>query len=806
MSFEPTRLVTCRRALLAGGVVVVAGASSCGAAAPGAPADAPPSPAAAEAAPMGQPMPGMMPPGVAPPPPPAAEAPAPALAARVAKDGLPGAAADKPAPPQWAPVRVFPVPNYAEAYDGPRNDFRETVYWAPSVRTDARGRAEVRFYLSDAVTSFRATAQGLGGGTPGRGEAVLSSKLPVSIAAKLPLEVTRGDHLRLPVTVGNATNRAQQISLSATFGPAFGTNDQGARKVTLAPKQKSTVLYELDVVGTAEGSGKVALSAQAGGSTDALARTVRVVPPGFEREEARSGTLERSAKETLDLPEWLPDTLDARLSFYPSPTATLVAGTDAMLREPTGCFEQASSANYPNVMVLGYLRENGKADAAVVARSEELLDHGYKRLVGYESKSKGYEWFGESPGHEALTAYGLMQFVDMQKVWKDVDGGMIQRTAAWLKTRRDGKGGFSRNAKSLDSFGAASEEVTNAYVTYALTEAGEKDLAPELVVTKKLARATKDPYLLALAAGTLVNLEPRGADTAPAVEKLEKLQGADGAWRGAAQSITRSGGVSLDVETTSLATLAIMRAEGDHGKAVAGALDWIGKQGQGGMYGSTQSTVLALKVLTRAAAASRTPAEGTITVRINGGAQRELKVGPDIKGALSVADLARDLKRGSNTVEIAAAGSMKLPYGLSVTYRALRPASSAKSAVSVTTSASAAALKNGEPLKLKAVVENVTAQGIPMVVARIGIPGGTTYQTWQLDELKQKGLVDYYETREREVIAYWRSMGPKASKTIELALLAQVPGTFTAPASSAYLYYTDEHKSFADPIRVTVNP
>jgi hypothetical protein len=37
----------------------------------------------------------------------------------------------------------------------------------------------------------------------------------------------------------------------------------------------------------------------------------------------------------------------------------------------------------------------------------EKLKDGYTRLLGFEASSKGYEWFGESPGHEALTAYGL---------------------------------------------------------------------------------------------------------------------------------------------------------------------------------------------------------------------------------------------------------------------------------------------------------------------------------------------------------------------------------------------------------------
>ena len=37
----------------------------------------------------------------------------------------------------------------------------------------------------------------------------------------------------------------------------------------------------------------------------------------------------------------------------------------------------------------------------------EKLKGGYEKLIGFETSSKGYEWFGKAPGHEALSAYGL---------------------------------------------------------------------------------------------------------------------------------------------------------------------------------------------------------------------------------------------------------------------------------------------------------------------------------------------------------------------------------------------------------------
>ena len=91
-----------------------------------------------------------------------------------------------------------------------------------------------------------------------------------------------------------------------------------------------------------------------------------------------------------------------------------------------------------------------------------------------------------------------------------------------------------------------------------------------------------------------------------------------------------------------------------------------------------------------------------------------------------------------------------------------------------------------------------------MTLARVGLPGGLTFQTWQLKELRDKKLIDFYETRAREVILYFRAMKPGETREIPLDLVATVPGHYTGPASSAYLYYTDEHKTWVKPMTVTV--
>jgi uncharacterized protein YfaS (alpha-2-macroglobulin family) len=705
--------------------------------------------------------------------------------------------------------RQFPQPRYAGRYDGPRTDFRETVAWQARLRTDAQGKGELRFQLSDAVTSFKIIAEGVGGGRLGRGEALVSSKKPVSLAVALPLEVSIGDRVRLPVTIANETDQPYRAALTASFGKAFALAGGAlAPNLQLAPGERRATFYELDVVGAGgAGDGKVAISAVAANLRDEVERTIRVVPPGFPQQASLAGTLTRTAHHEVVVSEAIPGTLRGALTMYPSPLATMVAGTEAMIAEPGGCFEQASSTNYPNIMILGYLEEHRAATPAIVEKAHAALDRGYKLLTGYEPPSRGYEWFGANPGHEALTAYGLLEFHDMARVYGDVDRAMVERTRAWLRTRRDGRGGFLRNPQQLDSFGGASAEVTDAYITYALSEAGERDLTAEVARQRQSAAATKDPYLLALATRVLEAQAPRDDATRGAIGRLAAMQAGDGSFPGADHSITRSGGEALGIETTALAALALIAAGADRAPEVRKAIAWLDQHRNGlGGYGSTQSTVLALEAMAAYARASRqTRAGGIVTLTVNGAVVDKLAYDKGHDGPLEL-PIAQHLRPGNNTIDIALESTEPLPYSARIEWSSRQPVSDPATAVRLATRLARPTVRLGESDHMEVEVRNATDHGVPMTLARVGLPGGLTFQTWQLQELRDKHLIDFYETRPREVILYFRSLGPGAVRSVPLELMATVPGSYTSPASRAYLYYTNEHKHWVAPSTVTVVP
>ncbi|MEO1483106.1 MAG: MG2 domain-containing protein [Myxococcota bacterium] len=706
----------------------------------------------------------------------------------------------------WAVVREFPLPSYTGELSGTRSDFRETIFWSPSISTGESGEAKVRFFLNDAVTSFRVFAEGAGGESVGRKEETFESSLPFSLNVKLPLEVSAGDKPRLPLTLSNERDVAASVGLTASFGDLLTLDGGTTPPGELGAKERASLFYPLTVTG-ARGESEVRISATSAGLKDEIIRQVKVVPRGFPRIVAGSGTLAKTAVQSLDLKGAVPGTARAQVTVYPSITATLVSGLEGMLREPYGCFEQTSSTNYPNVLVMDYLQSSGQADVAVMARASDLIEKGYKRLVSFETEQKGYEWFGSTPAHEALTAYGVLEFTDMKRVYGGVDDAMLTRTINYLEKRRDGKGGFLRDAQALDSFGRADPAVTNAYITYAVAEAGYGErFTAEVNALAAAAKNGSDPYILALAANTLLSLPKKTADGRAILDKLMGLQKPDGSFDGTSHSITRSSGKNLSVETTGLAVLAMLKSEGNLPRAQK-AVSWLSSQRQYGAFGATQATVMALRAMTAfGQAASKAQGPGNVTLKVNGKEVGTQAYQGGQSDALVFSDFDAFLTDGENTFELIHRGEAEIPFEMAVEYFVEHGQDHPEAGLALQTAIAKDALKMGETVRLTATIENTEDAGRPMTLARIGLPGGLTFQTWQLKELRENGTIDFYETKAREVILYFRQMEPKQRVEVPIELVATVPGEYTSPASRTYLYYTDDKKVWAEPISVAIQP
>lgn len=717
----------------------------------------------------------------------------------------------------------FVLREYAHVHprsaDGARADFAETVYWHPALIVPGDG-ATVRFDLSDAVTRYQGlvAAHSLDGRL-GAAQTLLVARKPLSLDFPLPVEVTANDRIDLPVSISNETDQARPVQLGFEFRGLAPVGPQPTLTWSQPSSSRGRRLVGLRPIET-EGSATIRL-ALAG--DDAIQRRLTIVPEGFPVQGQVSQELRSTAKHLVSLPStWVPGSLKCEVAVFPTPLADLQRGLEGLLREPGGCFEQTSTTNYPNTLILNYLQETNQAQPELMARARGMLDRGYARLTSFEvpaaSAKAGYEWFGHAPAHEALTAYGLLQFRDMARV-AEVDAKMLERTRTYLMSRRDGQGGFLRSKAALDSFGRASDSVTNAYIVWALTESGPTDdVTTELKKLESESLTSSDPYFLALVANALLNrdrVEPARA----ILTRLAGQQQANGSLTGGSKSITGSQGNTLTVETTALGLLGWLKANqtGEYAAAIRKGVTWIGKQRQGsGTFGPTQSTILALKALIAYAKAYKQPPEGgTISVNIGEQVVATIDYTADRQDAivLDLPDPSRWLKPGDNNLTVTTSGKNVYPYTLAWSYHTLQPPTAANSPITLSARLAKSDLVEGETTRLLVTVENVSKRGQGMTVAIVGLPAGVSLP----DDFKQlrdlarvvdgtPGPIAFWELRGRELVLYWRDMAPDAKVELALDVIARIPGRYRGPASRAYLYYDPEAKHWVAPLTASIKP
>jgi hypothetical protein len=718
-----------------------------------------------------------------------------------------------------------------------RWDFTETLYWHPVVVLP-NGKGEVEFQLGDSVTSYQVVV--FGHTTDGRlgaftGE--FQAKKLFNLSGTVPIEVTANDALEMPVAVENATDDQRTVSLSVEVQGMVllpGTASNADRKLELQPKERTRALFRMQPT-IKEGTAIVKIKGHTEPfGNDAVLYTIRVVPEGFPTTDQVSDVLEKTAQHEIVLPEQLiKGTLKASLAVYPSTLADLQKGLEGLLREPHGCFEQTSTTNYPNVLILRYLQESRQGNPEVEAKARGLLQRGYGKLIAFECLNQGkqlregYEWFGgTAPAHEALTAYGLLQFRDMQRIGFPVDQKMIDRTRTWLLSRRDGKGGFLRNRRALDTFGRAPDHITNAYIVWAITEAeadgAKEDLDKEIDALITQAKDSTDPYFIALVANSLVNrdMKPQAVEL---LRKLTTMQKPEGPIDGAQTSITNSGGRTLQIETTALAVLAWTKINmpQDFHKNVSTAVKWIGQQRGGhGAFGSTQSTILALRALIVSLGKRQQLGAGELVLKVNNQevARRTFAAGIQEAMTLDVPEAEKYLKAGKNDVRIelqAANQGGVLPYTFRCEYNSLKPVGVEQAPIRMAAKFSKTTAQDGDTVGLRVTVENTTKKGQGMVVAIVGLPAGVNLPE-NLEQLRnharlrnngtEPGLISAFEVRGRELILYWRQMAPKQKIEVDIDLTCRVPGDYRGPASRAYLYYNADHKHWIEPVVMKVEP
>ncbi|MHC4387452.1 MAG: MG2 domain-containing protein [Planctomycetota bacterium] len=697
-----------------------------------------------------------------------------------------------------------------------RQYFPETLYFNPAVITDGRGQAILNVPLADSITTWRLTCMASSAtGQLGSTTAGIRVFQDFFVDIDFPVSLTQNDQVHVPVAIYNYLKTNQKILLQVKKEDWFELEGLAEKTVTLAPSEVRAVYFP--IVAKKIGFQKFTVIARGSNKSDAVARTVEIVPDGKEHLVSESSRLEGTVTHTITIPDQaIDDASKIFVKIYPGVLSQVVEGLDKMLRMPFGCFEQTSSVTYPNILVLDYMKSTGKITAELQMKAEGFINAGYQRLVSYEVPGGGFEWFGKAPAHRILTAYGLMEFYDMSKVY-EVDPAIITRTQQWLAKCQDNDGSYkpSKGGIREGAINKFTDDVlrNTAYITWALasTEYQGPELGKGVAYLQKHLDEMKDNYTIALTANALATVDPEDKTTLGVLDTLfgKRVEKDDICyWPAQSETPTHGSGASADIEVTALAVQAFIRCGRELG-TVSKAITYLVKNKDAyGTWQSTQATIQALRAMLMAERGATAKTNATITLSLNGKTIKQLTIDETNSDVMQLVDLKEQTREGDNTISIEFEGKGALLYQVVGRYYMPYPERTVpvrKEPMTINVEYDRTQLAAEDIISVTATVTNNRRGKAKMVIVDLGLPPGFTLIPDNLNRLVEKKVIEKYSTTGRQIIVYLREVGHSQPVEISYQLLAKYPLKAKTPKSTVYEYYNPDVRAEAEPIQIVVS-
>ena len=503
--------------------------------------------------------------------------------------------------------------------------------------------------------------------------------------------------------------------------------------------------------------------------------------------------------------------------LYPGPLSQVIEGMDSILRMPGGCFEQTSSSTYPNVLALDYMKRMKKLTPEVHAKAEGFIANGYQRLLTFEVPGGGFSWFGNPPANKILTAYGLMEFSDMSKVY-DVDPKLIERTQQWLAGQQQADGSWKPDTQFINE-GATNRynsDVTRitAYLGWALENTGYHGAAVDRAreyVGRHL-DGKMDAYTLAVVANFAVDYAKDRDFTSQAMRLLvdARTEKDEQAWWASQETGMYSTGASAAVETTGLAVQALLKW-GEASETARKALAYLAsKKDATGAWGTTQATIMALRALLLSTEKGAADVRGTVEISLNGRTVQTLALTPANNDLLHQFVFKGVDGKAAQNVEIRFNGKGGLAYQVAGRYFIPWTEKPANEPLSITVTYDRTRLAQDDVASATATVRNNLGKAANMVMVDLGIPPGFDLLSEDLQAYQEKsagrksGRLEKFTQTATQAILYFDSLAAGDSVVLHYRLRAKYPIRARTFQSRVYEYYDPAVGSVARPVALEV--
>ena len=679
-----------------------------------------------------------------------------------------------------------------------RLDNRNTLYWSPRLGALKKGGLDLKFPLGDLSGELTWVLEGTVGGKPlaASGELLVRSKYRVELEAPRYLRV--GDEFEALIRIQACRFARGKLTLDLVYPRSvealFPTRiqfdprlDSSTHRVKFRALRASRFAEELRLVGKTKRY------------TFQRTSPLTVREDGVLVRLGESGTANGDVHFEGRVPkDAVPGSIHARASVSSHPLNRSIDWLRRLLREPTGCFEQFTSKNYANLLVLDTLLESG-ADAELLRRAYLLADEGFRRLLEYhDEKSGAFRLFpGEAPSFPA-TLVAIRHLALYDRVRPGCCRAWLERGVGWLEKRPE--------ASAVDRL----------HVLIALSETGRDWREGEAVLDTYRPKTRYTTSLLACALAKCLSSRD-GRDDQRMTKwrtRLDELLAKLDAKRRSPESpisyeydrgsLFASSGSQLKIESLAYEVLALSRLGEDRkAREVYRHIERLMENCTGtraGLLAARAGVALGLEKETLAVVTFHTDESKSDRTAVPAGSSRSVQ----FASALDIApgDTAR--------VGVEIDSARELPYRLQLQYRTPTPVISKRAAyeLSIRTPRT---LSTGQSADLYTTIrprKTGRALGRTQVVARIELPGGCELVESEWRRRLQRSSQDelcpsHWELGSGYIDLYWAN-APRRALNLSIPIRARVAGRFRALPSWIGPYYSAEARSWSPAVELSI--
>lgn len=315
-----------------------------------------------------------------------------------------------------------------------RSNFDPLAIFAPTVVTDADGRAVVPVKMPDNLTRYRVTAVAVDANKQfGSGESSITARMPLMVRPSAPRFLNFGDAFELPVVIQNQTDAPMQVNVAVRASNIELTAGNG-RRVTVPANDRVEIRFPAKTVSA--GTARFQVAGASGQWADAAEFNLPVWTPATTEAFATYGEVDQGS---IVQPVKAPPNVYPQFGGLEITTSSteLQALTDAVLyltAYPFECSEQISS----RVVSIAALKDVlGAFKAEGLPKPEEMVDavkRDLKRLQSMQNSDGGFPFWQR--GRESwpyLTVHVAHALQRAKEKDFDVPSEMLNNAHQYLK-------------------------------------------------------------------------------------------------------------------------------------------------------------------------------------------------------------------------------------------------------------------------------------------------------------------------------------------------------------------------------------